>query len=313
MRIAIRGGGIYGCVIADVLSFNHDVTVYEKENDILTGASFNNFRRIHRGSHYPLSPETAKECREWGLRFFKKYAGYCKSMPVVYWIAGTSRVTPNDYLRFMRDLWAGEFCYKVENPWEWDRHINAEKIEIGCKVEEAIYIPEDMRKHFRAAFEIKTGETPTIRELEEKNDFVIDAVYKDSDFCGLYRRRKTKLLRFNSPSAFMGISHTILYGHFAGVVPYENGFLAYTVPEFYDVQEQISFLRSWFPCLKETEIDVFAEQEHISPVGEDRPYEIIKQSEKTIGVIGGKCAQSLKAAYEIKEMIDDTSAVTRAA
>ena len=58
MKIAIIGGGIFGITTAIILGKNNDVELFEKNDDILKSASGSNQYRVHRGYHYPRSPET---------------------------------------------------------------------------------------------------------------------------------------------------------------------------------------------------------------------------------------------------------------
>ena len=58
MKIAIIGGGIFGVTAAIILGSKHNVELFEKNDDILKSASGSNQFRVHRGYHYPRSPET---------------------------------------------------------------------------------------------------------------------------------------------------------------------------------------------------------------------------------------------------------------
>lgn len=58
MKIAVIGGGIFGITTAITLAKEHDVDLFEKNDDILKSASGSNQYRVHRGYHYPRSPET---------------------------------------------------------------------------------------------------------------------------------------------------------------------------------------------------------------------------------------------------------------
>jgi glycerol-3-phosphate dehydrogenase len=71
MRIAIIGGGIFGCSIAFALSelSNAKVTIIEKESDLLNAASKVNHNRLHLGYHYLRSIETAQQSIEGLLSF----------------------------------------------------------------------------------------------------------------------------------------------------------------------------------------------------------------------------------------------------
>ena len=63
MKIAIIGAGFFGSTIALKLSEQHTVHLYEKENNILNGASKVNQFRFHMGFHYPRSQRTIKEIK----------------------------------------------------------------------------------------------------------------------------------------------------------------------------------------------------------------------------------------------------------
>ena len=61
MRIAIIGGGIFGITSSIILAKNHQVELFEKNNELLQSASGSNQFRVHRGYHYPRSPDTVKD------------------------------------------------------------------------------------------------------------------------------------------------------------------------------------------------------------------------------------------------------------
>lgn len=64
MRVAVLGGGFFGCWLAcklcDINSISR-VDLYEKSNSLMMGASKNNQHRFHLGYHYPRSPETVSQ------------------------------------------------------------------------------------------------------------------------------------------------------------------------------------------------------------------------------------------------------------
>jgi hypothetical protein len=60
MRVAVIGGGFFGLFIAQHMAKNgYKVDVYEKEESLMTRASYVNQARIHNGYHYPRSVMTA--------------------------------------------------------------------------------------------------------------------------------------------------------------------------------------------------------------------------------------------------------------
>ena len=64
MKIAVIGGGLFGSTAAiHAARAGHDVTLYEAKADLMCGATAATFARLHRGYHYPRSPETGRESR----------------------------------------------------------------------------------------------------------------------------------------------------------------------------------------------------------------------------------------------------------
>jgi len=79
MRIAIVGAGWYGCHIAKaLLDVQADVTVFEKEDGIFRGASYNNQSRLHLGFHYPRCSYTRDESITSYNLFMGKYSGFTR-------------------------------------------------------------------------------------------------------------------------------------------------------------------------------------------------------------------------------------------
>ena len=63
LKICIIGGGIFGLTAAIYLSkFSRSIKVFDKNTNILNGATKYNHNRHHFGFHYPRSFETAMQC-----------------------------------------------------------------------------------------------------------------------------------------------------------------------------------------------------------------------------------------------------------
>lgn len=74
-EVLIIGAGVFGLTAAIVLGeAGFKVTVIEKEQDIMLGASLVNQNRIHFGYHYPRSKATCLESLA-GLQTFKEFYG----------------------------------------------------------------------------------------------------------------------------------------------------------------------------------------------------------------------------------------------
>lgn len=73
-RFGIIGAGWYGCHIASSFrALGFDVTVFDKENTILSRASGNNQFRLHQGFHYARNYRTRVQSRDGYMRFIERY------------------------------------------------------------------------------------------------------------------------------------------------------------------------------------------------------------------------------------------------
>ena len=104
-KIAVVGGGVFGCTSAwKMAKEGYDVTLYEKNNDIITQASNINQYRLHRGYHYPRSKETARQSILGESSFIKEYGDAIINGNIehYYCIAREdSLVTAEQYKRFL--------------------------------------------------------------------------------------------------------------------------------------------------------------------------------------------------------------------
>ena len=107
-KIAVIGGGIFGCTTAWILAKDgYNVDLFEKNNDIITQASYVNQYRLHRGYHYPRSKETAQSSIEGERSFLKVYGDSVMNGKTkhYYCIAKEdSLVTSKQYIDFLNDL-----------------------------------------------------------------------------------------------------------------------------------------------------------------------------------------------------------------
>lgn len=111
-RVAVIGGGFYGCIIAlELADLGRDVVLYEREDQLLQRASFVNQARIHQGYHYPRSLLTALRSRENFKAFVEEFPEcVVKNFDKYYAIARKfSKVSPRQFL---------EFCLRIGAPIE---------------------------------------------------------------------------------------------------------------------------------------------------------------------------------------------------
>jgi len=103
MKICVAGGGIFGCTAAIYLSrAGHDVHLYDPNWSLLNGASGSNQFRLHRGYHYPRSPETVRECLHGLATFREEYGEAILSGGKQYYAiaADGSKTSPEQFLNF---------------------------------------------------------------------------------------------------------------------------------------------------------------------------------------------------------------------
>lgn len=104
MKIAIIGAGIFGTVMADLLSeVGHRVTILEKQQDVFLGASGNSSNRLHLGFHYPRDLETAVQSLEGFKKFVASYSRACNfEFPCIYAISeSNSKTSIDSFLTFL--------------------------------------------------------------------------------------------------------------------------------------------------------------------------------------------------------------------
>lgn len=107
----IIGGGFYGLAIASYLIETRKVPkvlIIERENALMSRASFNNQARVHNGYHYPRSFTTAYRSRINLPKFSQQY-GKCvnNSFTKIYAIpVRNSKVTARQFYRFCVEIGA---------------------------------------------------------------------------------------------------------------------------------------------------------------------------------------------------------------
>jgi len=104
-KVAVVGAGIFGISSALKLDGDFDVTLYEKTDDILKGASSINQYRLHRGYHYPRSIETAVSAKKGTESFIEEYPCEISNTKQHYVVASQkSKVNSKEYESFMDSI-----------------------------------------------------------------------------------------------------------------------------------------------------------------------------------------------------------------
>ena len=101
-KCAVVGAGIYGITAATKLrTAGYIVDLYDSESEILKRASGINQYRIHRGYHYPRSPETIESCKSNEESFIKYYNQSIINDDIKHYYSIASEeslVSPQEYL-----------------------------------------------------------------------------------------------------------------------------------------------------------------------------------------------------------------------
>jgi len=103
MRIAVIGAGAFGSTAASKLAQNgFNVTLYEKEDRALQGATKNSQNRLHLGLHYPRDIQTARQSVIGFKSFMDTYRDSVNlNFPNYYGIPNSgSRVSPLEFEKF---------------------------------------------------------------------------------------------------------------------------------------------------------------------------------------------------------------------
>jgi len=175
-KIAVVGGGIFGVTAALKLCKNHEVTLFEKNSDILMAASGINQYRFHRGYHYPRSEETTLESLRSEQSFRAEYGNaVITDNEHYYCIAKEDSLTSREeYL---------EFCKKfvLEHEEVNPDFINEKNVSLTISAKESSIDPIKLRelcweKLNKTNVDVKLN-TEATKEVIEVFDKVVNCTY----------------------------------------------------------------------------------------------------------------------------------------
>lgn len=223
MRIAIIGGGFYGCVIALRLrEYGINIDLFERRSELLTGAILSNQHRLHLGFHYPRCDFTISQAIASFNVFCDEYPTAVEDIPDNYYcIRSDGNVSGDEYkdkmlqhsLQFSETSTPGQI---------WDK----ESVSLSIRVPEKMIKLSELRRCVLAQIEassvnviLDAERTPS--DLVNDYDFVINCTYTDP---GADSSLKTKselavMLVAKSPESWIGRAITIMDGGFCSVYP----------------------------------------------------------------------------------------------
>lgn len=180
-KIAVIGGGIFGCTTAIVLAREgFDVSLFEKGSDIMQAASGINQYRMHKGYHYPRSSETIISCRDATPEFEEEYSDAIVSGHTHYYCIAKEKsfLNGDEYLSVLDEH---NLSYEVVRP----KHINHDSVDVTIQAEENLYDPRLLKQILKArldALNVKLhfNRAVGVDDLDEY-DHVVVATYAASN------------------------------------------------------------------------------------------------------------------------------------
>jgi len=209
----VIGGGFYGAAIAVYLAKRRhlNVIVIERENALLTRASYNNQARVHNGYHYPRSFTTAYRSRLNLPNFVRDCPDAIKKdFTKIYAIARhNSKVTPKQFIRFCNEIGATLEPVDQEQKalfnWHW--------IEDAFIVEEYVFDAAQLAKWAESELEeqhVKVVLNTNALEIQKSgNESLYVVVENDAGI------RETLTCRYVFNCTYSGLNQ--LRGDFPGV------------------------------------------------------------------------------------------------
>ncbi len=231
MKIAVIGGGVFGCYIANLLakeSFINRVDLFEKEKSLLTGAGTNNQHRYHYGYHYPRSQETIDQIIESQPLFEQEF--FDCIFPIeqnIYLIAKTGSHT--SFQRFKNTFQSRPIQEMDVSTYE--DYIHVGEFEGAIKTEEKGLnirrLRSKLEKYVSSNPKISVMLDCTISDvtlIEENYDFVVNASYTDLFLTSSYKVKYELclLVKLLNPFNLSRYAFTVMDGNFASLYPTED-------------------------------------------------------------------------------------------
>jgi len=224
-KIAIIGAGWYGCHIAlSLKELGFEVSVFERDSDVLTRASGNNQFRLHLGFHYARNYDTRIQSRNGYQRFVERYPTLTKE-----WENGNIYSVPTldslvDFKTYKLIMTASGIEFnEVANP-QWSKGLAGS---VSCQ--ERVILTQTARNYFKeklgSILRLNTPVTSVDMDStqlnDEKFDFIIDCTW------GHFRPARsdtfyesTILLYYSTKEKFPAF--TLVDGPLASIYPTET-------------------------------------------------------------------------------------------
>lgn len=216
-KVAIIGGGVFGATCAIELSQNYDVTLFERNEKLLSEASYFNQWRHHSGFHYPRSIETIQEVQLAKIEFESVFEDAIKrDIDAYFAVSGLGSEISKE--RYLATCDATGLKYDVVDPPAGI--VYPEKLSVCLHTDEAVVdidhlteilmsrIAKSSHIELRLNCEVLTGNIVSegAKELvfkqegvgrRENFDFLINASYANSNIISKWFNFPVRPLRFD--------------------------------------------------------------------------------------------------------------------
>lgn len=225
MKIAVIGAGIFGITTSLFLDKEgHDVYLFERNDAIMREASLGNQFRLHRGYHYPRSPETVDALRAAAPEFNSFYSkSINKENKHYYCIAKKdSFVSSKEYLDFCN---RHNLNYKVVD----DCPVSKESIDISLLVEENLISYKCLHSQCSEMLNNSSVKVLLSTEFVDNGfDAIVNCTYSNinqhSKNKKSYQFELCEKILVKLPLEFEAVSIVVMDGPFMCIDPFENSY-----------------------------------------------------------------------------------------
>ncbi|MBA6264789.1 FAD-dependent oxidoreductase [Colwellia sp. Bg11-12] len=229
MKIAIIGAGWYGCHTAlSLLQKGFEITVFERSDRAISGASRYNQNRLHQGFHYPRDFETRKQSLEGFEWFTQHYGNLIKEVPNnIYGVASTK--SNLDFETFKQIMSATGLEYNIveeSNEIPKFTHVQGMVSTNEMLIENfkaSKYFGDILQNHIVYRTEVDLSNEQVLKEYKTNYDLVIDCTWgtarKIPDINYYY---EPCIYFYYKKKSGLNFSFTLMDGEFFSIYPYEK-------------------------------------------------------------------------------------------
>jgi len=177
----VVGGGLFGLTTAIVLAESGiEVTVLEKNLDVLKEASMINQNRIHYGYHYPRSIETGQESIDGMEDFLSYYDDSINNSLIKYYAISKqkSHISVDEFIQFSKNL-----NIPLEESWPEKQFLNRDLIQQCWRVYEPSFDYQTLRVNILTRIQklknIKILRNAKVIKIDSFNDNQVQVTLRD--------------------------------------------------------------------------------------------------------------------------------------